>query len=115
MPLTEGCYEALGQQHTTLPLTPAEVHEIGLAEIERIDAEIAELGEKLFVKQTLHETLRKLELRSEHAHAAGELPRRDGELLALPRRVHESRPSLALRLFLLQVFFGASIGRLRCE
>ena len=60
MPSTDGCYEALVQHHTTLPLPPGEVHEIGLAEIARLDQEIAALGAKLFGTNGLAATLEHL-------------------------------------------------------
>jgi uncharacterized protein (DUF885 family) len=40
-------YARLVRSHTTLPLTPAEIHRIGLDETERIDAEFRELGDRL--------------------------------------------------------------------
>ncbi|MFT4626752.1 MAG: hypothetical protein ACI8PZ_005430 [Myxococcota bacterium] len=42
--LGDACYAALARQHTTLPLTPAEVHAIGLAEMARIHDEFRVLG-----------------------------------------------------------------------
>jgi uncharacterized protein (DUF885 family) len=42
------CYERLIRVHTSLELGPDEIHEIGLAEIARIRAEMLALGEKLF-------------------------------------------------------------------
>ncbi len=60
LPLGEQCYEAMVQHYTTLPLTPEEVHEVGLREIERIDAEIAALGRKALGTSTLAETLQRL-------------------------------------------------------
>ena len=47
--LREGddAYRRLVRAHTTLELTPEEIHRIGLAETERIDAEFRSLGERL--------------------------------------------------------------------
>jgi uncharacterized protein (DUF885 family) len=42
------CYQRLIGVHTSLALTPAEIHQIGLEEIARIRAEMAALGGKLF-------------------------------------------------------------------
>ncbi len=41
-------YARLVRAHTTLDLTPEEIHRIGLEETERIDAEFRELGGRLF-------------------------------------------------------------------
>ncbi|MCA9571536.1 MAG: DUF885 domain-containing protein, partial [Myxococcales bacterium] len=38
------CYDAMIRSHTTLPLSADEVHATGLAEIQRLHAEVAELG-----------------------------------------------------------------------
>ncbi len=38
------CYAALVRNYTTLPLTPAQIHQIGLAELESIHAEFREIG-----------------------------------------------------------------------
>jgi uncharacterized protein (DUF885 family) len=40
-------YRELIRHHTSLPLTPEEVHATGLAEVERIDRELEELGRRL--------------------------------------------------------------------
>ncbi len=60
LPLGPACYDALILGFTSLPLTAAEVHELGLVEIARIDKEIAALGKKLFGARSLKATLKKL-------------------------------------------------------
>lgn len=60
LPQGARCYEALIQYQTTLPLTAAELHATGLAEIERINAAMRDLGERLFSTRDLPEILRRL-------------------------------------------------------
>ena len=50
-------YARLARAHTTTELTPQEIHEIGLAEIARIDSEIAELGGRVLGTADLASTL----------------------------------------------------------
>ncbi len=50
-------YAVMAQIHTTTDLTPGQIHGIGLAEIERIDAEIAELGGRVLHTAGLADTL----------------------------------------------------------
>ncbi|MFL5769993.1 MAG: DUF885 domain-containing protein [Chloroflexota bacterium] len=47
VPGGEAAYRLLAAGHTTLDLTPAAIHEIGIEEIGRVDAEFAELGGRL--------------------------------------------------------------------
>jgi uncharacterized protein (DUF885 family) len=47
LPGGAGAYARLVRSHTTLDLTPDEIHRIGLDETERIDAEFRELGGRL--------------------------------------------------------------------
>ena len=47
VPDGSAAYRALARSHTTLDLDPAEVHEIGLAEVERLDAAFADLGARV--------------------------------------------------------------------
>lgn len=54
------CYASQIRRHTSLPLTAAEIHATGLAESERIDGEIRELGERLFGTADLAEVLARL-------------------------------------------------------
>jgi uncharacterized protein (DUF885 family) len=53
-------YALLARAHTSLDTPPEEVHRIGLAEIERIDAEFVELGARLLGTDGLTATLRAL-------------------------------------------------------
>jgi uncharacterized protein (DUF885 family) len=53
-------YRLLTRAHTSLDLVPEEVHAIGMAEIERIDAEFVELGRRLLGTDGLAATLRAL-------------------------------------------------------
>jgi uncharacterized protein (DUF885 family) len=50
-------YRSLARVHTTTELTPDELHAIGLAEIERVDAELVEFGGRLLGTHGLAETL----------------------------------------------------------
>jgi uncharacterized protein (DUF885 family) len=50
-------YRLLVRAHTSLALSPEEIHEIGLEEIRRIDAEFTELGAKLLGTNGLQPTL----------------------------------------------------------
>ncbi|HYM84915.1 MAG TPA: DUF885 domain-containing protein [Candidatus Dormibacteraeota bacterium] len=53
-------YASLARSHTSLELSPEEIHAIGLAESERIDAELAELSARVLGTAGLHEALRRL-------------------------------------------------------
>lgn len=53
-------YRLLVRAHTSLDTPPEEVHAIGLAEIERIDAELVDLGARLLGTDGLAATLRAL-------------------------------------------------------
>ncbi|MBA3877747.1 MAG: DUF885 domain-containing protein [Anaerolinea sp.] len=57
VPGGEDAYRALIRTHTTLDLEPAAVHEIGLAEIERIDREFEDLGARVLGVHDLEATL----------------------------------------------------------
>jgi uncharacterized protein (DUF885 family) len=48
LPDGEACYAALVASFTTLPLSPREVHEIGLREMEGIHGEMQEVGRRLW-------------------------------------------------------------------
>lgn len=54
------CYRAQIRQYTSLDQDPAEIHAIGLREIERLDREIAALGKKLLGARDLAKTLQRL-------------------------------------------------------
>lgn len=60
LPFGGACYAAQIRRHTSLTLSPERIHEVGLAEIARIDAEIVELGQRLFGVSTLEEVLARL-------------------------------------------------------
>src|SRR5262245_56222883 len=53
-------YRKLIQAHTTLTLTAEEIHEIGLREMDRIDAEMAELGRKVLGTPDRQSTIARL-------------------------------------------------------
>jgi uncharacterized protein (DUF885 family) len=53
-------YRLLVRAHTSLSLSPDEIHEIGLQEIRRIDAEFTELGARLLGTNGLQPTLKAL-------------------------------------------------------
>jgi len=48
LPLGEACYAALIERHTTLPLDADELHQTGLDELQRIHAEFAEVGARVW-------------------------------------------------------------------
>lgn len=52
------CYLASVLYHATLPLTPEEIHEAGLREMERIHAEMREIGRRSFGTDDLQELIR---------------------------------------------------------
>ncbi|HVK87962.1 MAG TPA: DUF885 domain-containing protein, partial [Kofleriaceae bacterium] len=56
----ETCYRASIQQHVALPMTPRELHELGLSEIARTDRELAELGARVLGTPDLAATITKL-------------------------------------------------------
>jgi uncharacterized protein (DUF885 family) len=60
LPGGEAAYRGMAQAHTSLDTAPEEVHAIGLAEIERIDAEFVDLGGQLLGTDGLDATLRAL-------------------------------------------------------
>ena len=51
------CYEASVRFHTTLPLTAEEIHASGLREMDRIQAEMTEISERLFGTDDLRQAL----------------------------------------------------------
>lgn len=57
LPFGAACYDALIVQHTTLPMPAQDVHALGLAEIARIDGELAALGKKALGAADLAATL----------------------------------------------------------
>jgi uncharacterized protein (DUF885 family) len=60
MPEGEAAYAHLVRAHTTLGVDPAVVHQTGLDEVARIDAEFAELGGRLLKTSTTAATLERL-------------------------------------------------------
>ena len=54
------CYLASVLFHATLPLTPEAIHETGLREMERIHAEMREIGRRSFGTEDLRELLRQV-------------------------------------------------------
>jgi uncharacterized protein (DUF885 family) len=54
------CYRTQIRAHTTLPATAAELHQLGLEEIAKVNAEMVQLGEKLFGARELPTILQKL-------------------------------------------------------
>jgi uncharacterized protein (DUF885 family) len=56
----DATYRALVRAQTTVELSPEELHAIGLREIERIDAEFVELGDRLLGTDDLRSTLVRL-------------------------------------------------------
>lgn len=60
LPDGEACYRASIQTHVGLPLSPAELHALGLAEIARTDRELAALGKKVLGTRDLASTITKL-------------------------------------------------------
>lgn len=60
LPDGEACYAALIERYTTLPMSAQEIHDLGLSEMKRINAEMQALGEKLFGTRDLPEILRRL-------------------------------------------------------
>jgi uncharacterized protein (DUF885 family) len=57
VPGGDAAYRTLIRVHTTLELDPEEIHRTGLAEIERIDAELVELGGRVLGTRDLASTL----------------------------------------------------------
>ena len=62
VPGGEAAYAHLVAAHTTVDLDPSAIHAIGLEEVDRIDAEFAELGGRLLGTSTTAETLDRLRL-----------------------------------------------------
>jgi uncharacterized protein (DUF885 family) len=53
----EACYRAAVRFHTTLALSPEEIHQNGLRQMERIQAEMREIAQRLFGTQDVREAL----------------------------------------------------------
>ena len=48
IPAAPRCYQAAVKYHATVDLTPQQIHDIGLAEMEKIQAEMRTIGERGF-------------------------------------------------------------------
>ena len=95
-------YVRLARAHTTTSRTPQEIHEIGLAEIARIDAEIAELGGRVLGTRDLAATLAALRGDPSVHFETGE------EIVAV------AEASLARALAAIPTWFGR-LPQARCE
>ena len=60
LPDGDACYRAAIANHVGLPMTPEELHKLGLAEIARTDWELAELGKKVLGTPDLAGAIRAL-------------------------------------------------------
>ncbi len=60
LPDGEVCYRAAILSHVGLPMTPEELHALGLAEIARTDRELAALGKRVFNTPDITATIAKL-------------------------------------------------------
>ncbi|HSN28769.1 MAG TPA: DUF885 domain-containing protein [Kofleriaceae bacterium] len=60
LPDGDACYRATIVQHVGIAMSPAELHALGLAEIARTDAELAELGRRVLGAPDLKATIAKL-------------------------------------------------------
>lgn len=105
MPDGEAFYQAMIEKHTTLSLTPKQIHDIGLKEVARIRAEMEATKEKADFKGTMAEFFTFLrtdpqfyaktprELLSYSAYVAKKADWKLGETIGLlPRRRHGIRP-----------------------
>ena len=105
MPDGEAYYQAMIEKFTTLKLTPKEIHEIGLKEVARIEAEMAATKERSGFKGTMAEFFHFLrtdpqfyaktprELLSFSAYIAKKVDMKLGDTIGfLPRRRHGILP-----------------------
>jgi uncharacterized protein (DUF885 family) len=105
MPDGEAFYQAMIEKHTTLNLTPRQIHDIGLKEVARIQAEMEATKQKANFKGTMAEFFKFLrtdpqfyaktprELLSYSAYVAKKADWKLGETIGLlPRRRHGIRP-----------------------
>src|SRR5204863_2105105 len=60
LPGGDAAYRSLVRAVTSLELAPAEIHDIGLREIERIDRELTELAGRVLGTRTLAEGIARL-------------------------------------------------------
>jgi uncharacterized protein (DUF885 family) len=88
------CYQASTRAHTTLDRSPDEIHQLGLREVERIDGEIAALGQQLLGTADLGATLARLRTDPKlYFYSADEIEEKARRALAraraaLPRAFH---------------------------
>ena len=95
-------YARLARAHTTVELTPPEIHQLGLDEIARIDAEITELGGRVLGTHDMATTLAALrEDPSVHFNSGAEI-------------VEVAERSLANALAAIPAWFGR-LPRAHCE
>jgi uncharacterized protein (DUF885 family) len=105
LPDGEAFYQAQIEKHTTLTLTPQQIHDIGLKEVARLEAEMREVKEKAGFKGTMPEFFKFLrsdpqfyaktprELLSLSAYVAKKADDKLGAYFGmLPRRRHGIRP-----------------------
>jgi uncharacterized protein (DUF885 family) len=105
MPDGEAFYQAQIEKHTTLTLTPQQIHDIGLKEVARIEAEMRATKDKANFKGTMAEFFTFLrtdpqfyaktprELLSYSAYVAKKADDKLAEIIGfLPRRRHGIRP-----------------------
>ncbi len=60
LPQGQACYEAQIRRYTTVEKTADQIHQTGVAELDRINAEMAALGKKLFRARSFAATVKKL-------------------------------------------------------
>src|SRR5258705_13369385 len=108
VPDGERSYAHLTRAHTTLDLTPAEIHAIGLAETERIDAEFEELGARVLGAAGRSDALRRLRSDPALYFATSDEVRETAETAL--RRATEATPGRFRRLPLKPVHDGR-VGR----
>jgi uncharacterized protein (DUF885 family) len=76
LPGGEACYQALIRAFTTLDLTPGEIHQIGLAEVAKVRAELEVVGETIFGTRDVGEIQRLVRTDpTMHFGTAGEIVR----------------------------------------
>ena len=79
LPGGEECYAALARYHTTLPATPDELHELGLAELTKIHEEFRTIGGRVFETSDLAEIFERLRTEPELRFETAEQVRQTAE------------------------------------
>ena len=64
LPNGVSCYEAKLRKYTTLTTDPRAIHEMGLAHMETLKKEVAEIGNRLFGIEEIHEVFKQAQLKS---------------------------------------------------